>query len=419
MPPKRTTTPMTDAAIEALIAQGVVDALDEYEAHKSSGNGDDSHDSGSLTQWFNKMEYVFNISNCTVACQIKFATCTLLRNALTWWNSHVKTVSHEAAYGMTWKTLKKMITDKYCPKGEIKKMFPEESDEVEKYVGGLPDMIQGSVMASKPKTMQEAIEFATELIDKKICTFADRQDEIKESLMTTQGTIRLNNNPSRSRMFPGLTLQGLVTRKSMEDPYPCALNVTIITKGDVHLGVTIARNLAIWPVNVGVLLLMLIHKEPLGRFRGFSLALRTNLNSNVVTSTFLLNNRYALILFDTGADRSFVSTVFCSLIGIIPTTLDHGYDVKLADELGSFDVITGCHVFLAHIIANKAEDKSEEKRLKDVPSFRDFPEIFPKDFSGIPPAQQVEFQIDLIPGAIPVARGPYRLSPSEMKEFSD
>ncbi|GKD02226.1 putative reverse transcriptase domain-containing protein [Tanacetum coccineum] len=98
-----------------------------------------------------KMESVFHISNCTVAFQIKFATCTLLGNALTWWNSYVKTVGHDAAYSMPWKTLKNMMTDK---------IFLEESDEVEKYVGGFPDMIQGSVMASKPKTMQDAIDVA-------------------------------------------------------------------------------------------------------------------------------------------------------------------------------------------------------------------------------------------------------------------
>ncbi|GJW23770.1 hypothetical protein Tco_0034392 [Tanacetum coccineum] len=76
----------------------------------------------SLTQWFEKMESVFHISNCTVACQIKYATCTLLRNAPTWWNSHVKSVGHDAAYEMPRKTLKKMMTDKYCPRGEIKKL---------------------------------------------------------------------------------------------------------------------------------------------------------------------------------------------------------------------------------------------------------------------------------------------------------
>ncbi|GKB50867.1 hypothetical protein Tco_0901620 [Tanacetum coccineum] len=75
-----------------------------------------------LTQWFEKMESVFHISNCTVECQVKYATCTLLRNALTWWNSQVKTVGLVAVYEMPWKTLMKMMTDKYYPRSEIKKL---------------------------------------------------------------------------------------------------------------------------------------------------------------------------------------------------------------------------------------------------------------------------------------------------------
>ncbi|GJV71527.1 hypothetical protein Tco_1491522 [Tanacetum coccineum] len=65
----------------------------------------------------------------------------------------------------------------------------------------------------------------------------------------------------------------------------------------------------------------------------------------------------------------------------------------------------------------EAKDKSKEKRLEDVPIFRDFPEVFPEDLSGIPPARQVEFQIDLVPGVAPIARAPYRLAPSKMKEL--
>ncbi|GJX78750.1 putative reverse transcriptase domain-containing protein [Tanacetum coccineum] len=175
-----------------------------------------------LTQWFEKMESVYSISNCTVACQVKFATCTLQGNALTWWNSHVKTTTPEAAHAMPWRTLKKMMTDKYCPRGEIKKlefemwnlkvkgtdvvtysqrfqelalmcdrMFSEEIDQVEKYVGGLPDTIHGSVMATKPKTMQDAIEFATELMDKKINTWAERQADNKRK---SDDTARNNQN---------------------------------------------------------------------------------------------------------------------------------------------------------------------------------------------------------------------------------
>ncbi|GKE36178.1 reverse transcriptase domain-containing protein, partial [Tanacetum coccineum] len=220
----------------------VVYALAARDADRSR-NGEDSHDSGTsvrtqalparectypdfmkfkplyfkrtegvveLTQWFERMETVFRISNCSVENQIKFSTCTLLGSALTWWNSHVKTVGHDVAYAMTWTNLKKKITDKYCPRGEIKKleaemwnlkvkgtnvisynqhfqelalmcagMFPEESNKIRKYVGGLPDMIHGSVMASKLKTMQDAIKFATEPMDKKIHTFAERQSENK------------------------------------------------------------------------------------------------------------------------------------------------------------------------------------------------------------------------------------------------
>ncbi|GKC27740.1 hypothetical protein Tco_1035034 [Tanacetum coccineum] len=140
-----------------------------------------------LTQWFERMEIVFNISNCAVKNQVKFATCTLYGVALTWWKSHVN--GQDATHGMPWNTLMKMMTAKYCPRNEIKKLEMEiwelkvkKSDKIEKYVGGLPDMIHRSVMASKPNTMQDAIEFATELMDKKINTLAERQAENKSKL---------------------------------------------------------------------------------------------------------------------------------------------------------------------------------------------------------------------------------------------
>ncbi|GJT12667.1 putative reverse transcriptase domain-containing protein [Tanacetum coccineum] len=79
----------------------------------------------------------------------------------------------------------------------------------------------------------------------------------------------------------------------------------------------------------------------------------------------------------------------------------------------------GCQVFLAQISAKKKEDKSEGKQIKDVPIVRDFPEVFPKDLPGLPPARPVEFQIDFILGAAPIAQVPYRLAPSEMKELSE
>ncbi|GJS53705.1 hypothetical protein Tco_0627067 [Tanacetum coccineum] len=197
-----TITSVTDEQLNTLIAQGVIDVLAEHDATRSR-NGKDNHDSGTgvrrqaplarectypdfmkckplyfkgtegvveLTQWFERMETVFRISNYTVENQIKFSTCTFLVSALTWWNSHVRTVSHDVAY-----KLALMCT----------RMFPEESDKIERYVGDFPDMIYRSVMASKPKTMQDVIEFTIELMDKKISTFAERQAENKRKFNDT------------------------------------------------------------------------------------------------------------------------------------------------------------------------------------------------------------------------------------------
>nr|GFB70601.1 hypothetical protein [Tanacetum cinerariifolium] len=149
-----------------------------------------------------------------------------------------------------------------------------------------------------------------------------------------------------------------------------------------------------------------------------------NPNSNVVTGTFLLNNRYASILFDIDADRSFVSTAFSSLIDIIPTLLDNHYDVELADgkivgintiirgctlnflnhpftidlipvELGSFDAIIGMDWLRRHhavivcdeklISTIKEDDKPKGKHVKDVPIVQDFPEVFSENLPGLPP----------------------------------
>ncbi|GKE97009.1 putative reverse transcriptase domain-containing protein [Tanacetum coccineum] len=101
---------------------------------------------------------------------------------------------------------------------------------------------------------------------------------------------------------------------------------------------------------------------------------------------------------------------------------ENSYDVELADGkiVGAQEYMAkGCQIFLAHISAKKEEDKSEGKQLKDVPIVQDSPEVFPEDLLGLPLARPVEFQIDLIPGTAPVARAPYRLAPSKMKELSE
>ncbi|GKE41861.1 putative reverse transcriptase domain-containing protein [Tanacetum coccineum] len=225
MPPRRSpaTARAAAATVRAAVAAPMIAAAVEELHHETlqnstNGQGDGSHNSDTgirgtvrtpcectykdflnckpltfkgiegvvvLSQWFDKMESVFHISNCAVENQ---------------------------------KTLKKMMTDKYCPRGEIKKleielwnlkvkgtdvtsytlhfqelalmcgrMFYEESDEVEKYVGGLRDMIRGNVMSYQPKTMEKAIEFANDQMDQKVLTIAERQAEQKRKLEFNAG----------------------------------------------------------------------------------------------------------------------------------------------------------------------------------------------------------------------------------------
>ncbi|GJW14764.1 putative reverse transcriptase domain-containing protein [Tanacetum coccineum] len=234
--------------------------------------------------------------------------------------------------------------------------------------------------------------------------------------MTTQEATRINSSLSKGIMWQGPILLGLKKRKCVVDLNLFVLNATTTTMGSVLPSAPTARGMAIRPRTVGVqlLLLLLIIREPQGQIKGLAYAVENtgkNLDANVVMGMFLLNNRYSFILFDTGADRSFVSTAFSSLTDIVPTALDHDYDVKLADGkiiMDSFDVIFGMDWLSKYHVVIFVDEKIIH-----------FPKVFLEDLPGIPPTRQVEFQIDLIPGAAPVARVPYRLAPSEMKELSD
>ncbi|GKF55759.1 hypothetical protein Tco_0166099, partial [Tanacetum coccineum] len=118
------------------------------------------------------------------------------------------------------------------------------------------------------------------------------------------------------------------------------------------------------------------------------------------------------------------NVVTASRIVITPTALDHDYNVELADGriVGLNTIIWGCTLNLLNHSFNTAikdVDKSKGMRLEDVPVVWEFPEVFPEDLPGIPPTRQVEFRIDLVPSAAPVARAPYRLAPSEMKELAE
>ncbi|GJT63595.1 putative reverse transcriptase domain-containing protein [Tanacetum coccineum] len=198
---------------------------------------------------------------------------------------------------------------------------------------------------------------------------------------------------------------------------------------------------------------------------------------NIMTGTFTLNNHFATTLFDSGVDYSFVSTTFIPLLGIEPSELGFKYDIEIASrqlveidkvikgckleiegyvfdidliafEHGSFDVIIGmgwlsnykaeiiCHEKVVRIplpdrkvlrvLGEKLKEKARllmsakasDKKQEEIVVVRDFPEVFSDDLSGLPPIREIEFQIELIPGATPVAKYPYRLAPFELEDLS-
>nr|GEU74202.1 hypothetical protein [Tanacetum cinerariifolium] len=322
------------------------------------------------------MESVFQISGCAIENQVKFATCTLLDAALTWWNSQKRSLGPDA-YSMTWE------------------FVADEAEKIDKYVSRLPDKIYESVKASKPRMLDETIELATDLMDQKLRTYAERQTNNKRK---ADDSIR--NNYGHQQQTPKRQNVARVYNTGMGEKKPYSGNLPKCTKcyfyhngpctqnchkcnkvghfahdckssGNANV-VNAQRNNGENPKGNGCFECgapghfkrdcpKLKNKDggkvnapgwvyAVGNVEKRGNALRDP-DSNVITGMFLLNNRYASILFDTGADRSFISTAFNSLIDIIPTLLENSYDVELADSkiVGVDIIMQGCTLnFLSH-----------------------------------------------------------------------
>ncbi|GKC61270.1 putative reverse transcriptase domain-containing protein [Tanacetum coccineum] len=301
-----------------------------------------------LTRWIEKMESVFNISGCAIENQVKFATCTLLGAALTWWNGQIRTLGPEA-YAMTWEVKGNDVpayTERFQELTLIcTKCVANETEKVDKYISGLPDNIYGNVKFARPKTLDETIELANDLMDQKLRTYAERQSDNKRklndssrnnhgekkpyggSLPKSTGNTNIANSVKDNRAAPkgnGCFECGALGHFKRDCPK--------LKNKDGGNG-----NAQGWVYTVG-------NAEKRGNAPG-------NPDSNVVTGTFLLSNHYASILFDTSADRSFISTAFSSLIDIVPTSLDNSYDIELVDGkiVGIDTIIRGCTLnFLDH-----------------------------------------------------------------------
>nr|GEU51470.1 hypothetical protein [Tanacetum cinerariifolium] len=345
-----------------------------------------------LTRWFEKIKIVFNISNCPPKYQVKYATCTLQDSALTSWNSHKRTISVDAAYAMKWAGLMKLMTEVYCLRKEIQKMetklwnltvkgndliaytqrfhklillctrmVPDEEDRVERFIRGLSDNIQRNLIDANPGRLQDAIRIANQLMDKKLQGYAARSAKNKR---------RMESNPRDNRgQQPPFKRQN-TSAQNVAKAY---------TTGNNEIRGNQTRNKS--------------RNKTGNNTRGNKVTEKayaiggggTNPNSNVFAGTFLLKNCYAPMLFDSSADKSFMSTTFTALLDVAPSTLDTSYAIKLADGrvLETNIVLRGCTLgLLGHM-----------------------------------------FNIDLMPvelGSFDViiARAPYRLTPSEMQELS-
>ncbi|GJS86183.1 putative ribonuclease H-like domain-containing protein [Tanacetum coccineum] len=272
--------------------------------------------------------------------------------------------------------------DKYCFEDEMKKSMVElytdfevkESDKVERYVGGLPDMIQGSVVASKLKTMQEATEMESKLMNKKINTITERQAENKQKFENTSRNNQNQQQQENKRQNTGRAYTAgsgdnksytgskpLCSKCNYHHNGPCAPKCYKCNKFG-HLGHNCRSSASVNPssnqrgngTGQGP---TCFKCEVLGYFKTDYLQMKNN------------NNNHG----NQGRNANAPAKVF----------------------------VWGC-------------------RTNQIPmSCMDFPDVFPGDLPGLPLARQVEFQIDLVPGAAPVARAPYRLAPSEMKELSE
>ncbi|GJS76060.1 putative reverse transcriptase domain-containing protein [Tanacetum coccineum] len=316
-----------------------------------------------LTRWIEKMEKVIDNSGCAENQRVKYAASSFVNKALTW---RFLTLAMNGEVGIRVLEQKNggganhsANTDRFH---ELAKLVPHlvtpESSRIKRYIAGLALDIRGMLRATQPTTIQSAILRAGILTDEAVsCGTLTKGNEKR----------KWKWEESRQAVCGRMMIRG---RKNDENQVKGrAFNVNA----------------------VGAL------QDP-----------------NVMTGTFSLNHHYATVLFNYGADFSFISTSFVSLLNVKSSFVNPGYLIEEKQNgHGSFDVIVGMDWLSEH----KAEIVCHEKVVR-IPLELYFVEVFSEDLSGLPPQRQIEFRINLVPGVTPVAKSPYRLAPSEMQELS-
>ncbi|GJR66378.1 retrovirus-related pol polyprotein from transposon TNT 1-94, partial [Tanacetum coccineum] len=328
------------------------------------------------------MESTFGISECAKGKKVKFASATLNGRALIWWKTQVATLGIEVANGMPWAEMKKLMLDEYCPIKEVQRfnelalLCPDvvlnEKKKVELYIKGLPEIIKGETTSSRPVVFNEAVRMAHALMEQKIQAKAERVAESNkrkwESSQSGNNGNNMNNNKDNTRqdqqnhqrqgnaraMTTAPTELGGNTRDKPHCNHCLKHHSGYCKATCTNCGKTgrVARTCRIKAVARGTNEQPILtcygcgekghtknhypkKNDPQGRnatSRAYALReAKKGQVPNVVTSTFLLNNRYARVLFDSGSDKSFVNSEFNHLIDMKPVRLNISYEVELAD----------------------------------------------------------------------------------------
>ncbi|GKA26470.1 hypothetical protein Tco_0712579 [Tanacetum coccineum] len=256
-----------------------------------------------LSRWFKKMEQVLEIRKCAEEDKVKFAACTFKGCALIWWNE-IQKIEQELwtltvkgddikGYNNRFHELALMCPDLVTP----------EKNKIEHYIRGLPERLKANVTSSKPASLHDAINMARELIEQAIQAKA----------------IRIGESNKRKRQEAG---KAYVTAPAEVKGY--AGNLPWCNHCNSHHNGQCPSKFRRCQRSR--------HQDKDYRARALGVGVKSLQNNpNVVTSTFLLNDHYASILFDSGAEKSFVSTAFTPFIDIAHAALDTSYNVELAD----------------------------------------------------------------------------------------
>ncbi|XP_071704717.1 uncharacterized protein [Rutidosis leptorrhynchoides] len=294
------------------------------------------------------MESVFCLCNYGEADKVKYATGTLSCGALTWWTAYAGTVRWTAALAIPWETLKIMMAGKYCPRNQVQKfevefwelrmknleveeynsrflelaalcpsMVTPESKKIEKYIIDLPPQIQGNVISAGKETIEATMLMTQNLVMAARRNAKEKQTEVKATdnkrkhhhgLYTAEcGRCKKIGHSTKNCK---VALPATNTTPTVPTCFGCG------EKG--HYKNNCPKNNTATAGN--------------GKGRAFVMtAEEARDNEDVITGTFLVNNCYASVLFDTGADRSYVSTKFCALFDEKPQTLDTKCLVEMAN----------------------------------------------------------------------------------------